>query len=182
VGVIVAPQSRRVVSIDQAAAVLDALPPAVTRVGVFASPTGAELAAVVNGLAARGTPLDAVQLHGTLGEDLARALPTSLRCIRALHWSPGLVIADALHPPYDALLVDGPEAGSGVGFDWAEATTLRGAENWILAGGLRPENVALAVAQLVPPAVDVASGVELRPGVKDPQRVAAFLAAAWGAR
>jgi phosphoribosylanthranilate isomerase len=182
VGVIFAPQSRRLVSLDEAAAVLAPLPSEVTRVGVFASPTEAELVAVVAGLRARGTPLDVLQIHGTVAADLARALPRSLRLIRALHWRPGLVVADALSPPFHALLVDGPEAGSGVGFDWAAAASLRGAENWVLAGGLRSENVAQAVAHLAPPAVDVASGVELRPGVKDPQRLAAFLAAVWGER
>jgi phosphoribosylanthranilate isomerase len=180
VGVIFAPQSRRRVELEGAARVLAALPAPVTRVGVFASPSLRELEATVTGLAARGVPLDVVQLHGEVPAAVRGALPPSLKLIRALAWNPGLTLETALEPPFDALLLDGPAAGSGVGFDWAAASGLRGGERWVLAGGLQPGNVAQAIAQLQPPAVDVASGVEASPGVKDPARVAAFMAAVRG--
>lgn len=177
VGVIFASGSRRRVSLDAAEAVLAALPPQLARVGVFAAPTLSELVGVVAALAERAVPLDVVQLHGRLPVGFEGAVGAPLALIRALRWTPALRVAQALEPPFAALLIDGPEAGSGVGFDWGAAHALRGGDNWVLAGGLRPENVAAAVAQLDPPAVDVASGVEAQPGVKDPARVMAFLAA-----
>jgi phosphoribosylanthranilate isomerase len=181
VGVIFAPGSRRRVDPETAAEVLSCLPPAVTRVGVFASPSLADLATLFARLQKRGVVLDVIQLHGELPAGLTSVLPPAMRSIRALPFRPGLALATALTPPFDALLLDGPAAGSGVGFDWGAAAGLRGGERWVLAGGLRPDNVAEALAQLEPPAVDVASGVELAPGVKDPALVAAFMAAVRGA-
>jgi phosphoribosylanthranilate isomerase len=90
----------------------------------------------------------------------------------------------------DRVLVDSKvgavSGGTGVAFDWAEArTALREAPSGvrtIVAGGLRPGNVAEAISQLGPWGVDVASGVEAAPGRKDPALVAKFIAKAHGSR
>jgi len=97
--------------------------------------------------------------------------------VRAVAWRDGLDLAALLADGADAVLVDGPEAGSGRAFDWGGAAALRGRARWMLAGGLDPTNVGAAIARLRPPMVDVASGVESAPGVKDPVKMAAFVAA-----
>jgi phosphoribosylanthranilate isomerase len=83
-------------------------------------------------------------------------------------------------PEYGArtLLVDGPNPGSGELFDWRLAEGVVDPGRLLLSGGLRPDNVAAAVAHLHPWGVDVASGVESAPGVKDPARIRDFVLAA----
>ena len=172
VGVIFAPASRRRVDHAQAAEVLAAVGPFVTRVGVFAAPSVDE---VVAALAA--VPLQVVQIHGPLPDGLLHELAGRVPFITAHAFHPDLDLAALARSPASAVLIDGPAAGSGVAFDWDAAQALRGLPRWILAGGLRPDNVAAAVARLRPPAVDVASGVESAPGIKDPARLQAFFAA-----
>lgn len=178
-GVIFAAGSRRRVDVVQAAEVLAPLGPFVARVGVFVSPTLDQLLTAVAALR-----LHAVQLHGDLAggdEALWAELRARVAVIRAVPWSPGLDLGALAPSPGDTVLIDGPHAGSGRPFDWEGAHGLRRLSNWILAGGLEPGNVARAIARLAPPAVDVASGVESEPGVKDPRRLAAFMAAVRGA-
>jgi len=179
VGVIFAAGSRRRVDVARAAEVLAPLGPFVTRVGVFVSPAPDEVLAAVGALR-----LHAVQLHGEVasGDDaLWTALRERVAVIRAVSWSPELDLDALARSVADAVLIDGPRAGSGRPFDWEGAHGLRRLSNWVLAGGLEPENVAEAIAWLAPPAVDVASGVESEPGVKDARRLAAFMAAVRGA-
>lgn len=179
VGVIFAAGSRRRVDVAQAAEVLAPLGPFVARVGVFVSPTPGELLTAVDALR-----LHAVQLHGELpggDEALWAALRERVAVIRAVAWSAELDLEALARSTDDAVLIDGPRAGSGRPFDWAGARGLRGLSNWVLAGGLEPGNVAQAIARLAPPAVDVASGVESEPGVKDARRLASFMAAVRGA-
>lgn len=175
VGVIFAAGSRRRVDVAQAAEVLAPLGPFVTRVGVFVTPEVDVLFAAVEALR-----LHAVQLHGDLpdvDDGTWRALRGRVAVIRAVAWSTGLDLGALARAPADAVLVDGPRAGSGEPFDWAGAAGLRRLPRWVLAGGLEPGNVGRAIARLRPPAVDVASGVESAPGVKDARRLAAFMAA-----
>lgn len=179
VGVIFAPGSRRRVDLAQAAEVLSPLGPFVARVGVFVTPEPDALFAAVEALR-----LHAVQLHGDLPalDDAAwRALRDRAAVIRAVAWSSDLDLDALARAPVDAVLVDGPRAGSGKPFDWDDAGNLHRLPRWVLAGGLAPDNVARAIERLRPPAVDVASGVEAAPGVKDPRRLAAFMAAVRGA-
>jgi phosphoribosylanthranilate isomerase len=173
-GVIFAARSRRRVDVAQARRVLADVGPFVARVGVFVDAPVTEVLDAV-----RGARLSAVQLHGdedaaTISE-LARHVPV----VRAVRWTPGFDPAAYAALPIAALLVDGPEPGSGVAFDWdAAASVVARGPRWVLAGGLTPDNVAAAVARLRPHGVDVASGVESAPGIKDPDRMRAFVAAA----
>ena len=75
----------------------------------------------------------------------------------------------------DLLLVDGPSPGSGELFDWRLAEGVEDADRLIVSGGLTPENVHGAIEQLRPFGVDVASGIEMTPGVKDPRKMKAFV-------
>ena len=121
---------------------------------------------------------DAVQLHDPLGAGLLDALRTRrVSVIRALATSRGEVdeFDDA---PVDAVLVDGPEPGSGREHDWDETRSRWFSVPLIAAGGLRPENVESVIGLVRPWGVDVASGVEQGVGRKDPTLVAAFVSAA----
>jgi phosphoribosylanthranilate isomerase len=84
----------------------------------------------------------------------------------------------ALESPPRRFLFEGPESGQGVTGDWSEAAKLAGLAQLILAGGLRVDNVATAIATVRPFGVDVSSGVESQPGRKSPPLLAAFVAAA----
>jgi phosphoribosylanthranilate isomerase len=157
----------------------------VRAVGVMGAQSAEEIARV-----AEAAALDVVQLHA---DPDARALAAVRASWGGPVWAV-LRIAGTALPPQTADLfdaadavvldarVDGPRlGGTGVPLDWeALAEVLapyRGRVTLVLAGGLRPENVAQAIAALRPDAVDVSSGVERAPGEKDPERVAAFLAA-----
>lgn len=173
VGVILWADSARRIDLDAAAAALAPLGPFVQRVGVVVDAPASFVHEAITRLR-----LGAVQFHGR--ETAADIAPYRARVavIRALSYTPGLDLERLRRIPADALLIDGLRPGSGEAFDWAEATRLRALEGWVLAGGLTPENVVAAVRALSPAAVDVASGVESSPGVKDHVALRRFVAAA----
>ena len=165
-------QSPRRVSPDAVRAIIRALPPLVSTVGVFADAEPEEVAWL-----RRYCGLDWVQLHGQ--EDEAAAAGLGPRVIKALKVGPGRE-PDAEAYPGCALLLDthDPRAAGGTGksFDWSLARPVARARPVILAGGLNPDNVARAIEQVQPFAVDVSSGVEIRKGKKDHERIAKFIA------
>jgi phosphoribosylanthranilate isomerase len=176
-------KSRRRVALDRAAGLAAAVrgAGAAKVVGVFVD---ADLAAVATVLAA--VDLDILQLHGDEPPELVTAIGAAAQ--RPI-WKAVPVGAqaalDALERwPADAILLDTPtpgRGGSGVAFDWSLAREARRrypARSFLLAGGLTPSNVAAAIADVQPWAVDVASGVEAAPGIKDAAKLAAFIAAA----
>jgi len=156
----------------------------VQRAGVFVNATADELRA-----AAGEARLDVLQLHGDEPPELAAALrDEGFTVWKALRPRSGDELASRLvhyTGAVDAILLDGwsPEArgGTGTAFDWREAAerlSEMDAETMLVAaGGLRPENVAEAARILRPQVVDVSSGVERAPGVKDHAAVRAFVAA-----
>lgn len=177
IGMIVHARSARRIDLAAAERVVAALGPFVQRVGVFQdAPTALILEAVGH------LGLDVVQLHGDEAPEVAADLRTRVRVVKAVRYDPGLDIAALARYPADAVLVDGPRPGSGEAFAWAEAEAVRALPRLILAGGLTPANVAEAVRRFGPYAVDVASGVESTPGVKDPEAVRRFVVAAKSAR
>jgi phosphoribosylanthranilate isomerase len=159
-------RSPRYVSPAEVRRVVERLPEGVECVGVFvneAAPEGVERAARESGVVA-------VQLHGDETPEFCRSL-RGLTTIKALRVGPGFRAEDAAAYPTDAVLLDayvaGEWGGTGHTFDWSLARRTREAvPKLFLAGGLRPENVAEAVAAVRPFAVDVCSGVETSPGRK----------------
>ena len=167
--------SPRVVEPDRAAAIVRMLPPFVTAVGVFVDQTEERVEEV-----AAHVGLGAVQLHGNETPAYCRRLRH--RVIRAIGLQDTLTLESlAVWPPAVTLLVDAhdPERRGGTGrtVNWELAARIASARPTILAGGLRPENVGKAIAAVRPYAIDVSSGVEARPGVKDPARMRAFFEA-----
>lgn len=196
VGFVFAPSKRRV-TVEQVARITPHLPATVERIGVFDSLDAAEIAAAV-----RTANLNGIQLHSAPDHALTRSLrnlfPSGIEIIQTLHWQidPAAPNAEAVAHQLEAIAREGladrvlidskissqPNAatgGTGIAFNWdeARATLTRHAAGLklIIAGGLRPENVAEAITRLTPWGVDVASGVESTPGHKDPAKLAAFL-------
>lgn len=165
---------------EQAAAVLEGVR-GLRRVGVFANQPVSEILSLVDVVG-----LDVVQLHGTQPAPVAalRASRPDLVLWRVLRMTGAVLPADAYaaFDEADAVLleakVEGRLGGTGIPLDWpavAEAVApLRNRARLVLAGGLTPENVTRAVDALVPDVVDVSSGVERSPGVKDHARMRAF--------
>ena len=170
IGLIFAERSRRFVEPDLARRISGAVGPFLTRVGVFVDADAGTIERTV-----REAKLDAVQLHGREPDALAELLRSRVRVIRAVPFGPSTTPAAFEGRPFDAVLLDGLRPGSGEAFDWDAARAWRGHPRLALAGGLAPDTVAAAVRALRPYAVDVASGVEASPGVKDPERIAAFV-------
>lgn len=171
-------ESRRLVTLSDAASLAAALPPSVRRVAVTVDADDATLDAIVAALRPQ-----ALQLHGHESPARVAAVKarTGLTVIKALPVASAADLdAAAAYDDADWLLLDSapaagaPRGGSGRTFDWALLGGRRFARPWMLSGGLTPENVAAALAQTHAPAVDVSSGVESAPGVKDPARIARF--------
>jgi phosphoribosylanthranilate isomerase len=176
VGLNFVPGTKRFISLERARQVLSVLGPFMARVGVFQN---ANLETVLETVNAVG--LNVVQLHGQESDDFALEVQRVVPVVRAVKLEPDLPFV--LPEVGSAFLIDGPDPGSGQLADWSrlEASNLAG-RRWLLAGGLTPENVAGAIARLKPWGVDLSSGVESAPGIKDPAKVTAFIRAAKGER
>ncbi len=170
--------SRRFVTLAEARAIAGALSatPTVKKVGVFVNASADEIDSIVAEVG-----LDLVQLHGD--ESIALAARFAGRRVRAIRMS-GASDLFGLHtlPEGTVILLDSPSTrygGSGVTFDWSLAQTAVAAGRKImLAGGLTPENVSRAIAEVSPWGVDVAGGVESAPGLKDHDKMRRFIATA----
>lgn len=172
VGLNFVPNTKRFITLERAREVLSVLGPFVARVGVFQN---ANLETVLETVNAVG--LNVVQLHGQESDAFALEIERIVPVVRAVKLEPGMPFV--LPEIGAAFLIDGPDPGSGQLADWSrlEASNLAG-RRWLLAGGLTPENVAGAIERLRPWGVDLSSGVESAPGVKDPAKVTAFIRAA----
>lgn len=183
-GFVFFPRSPRAVTPDQAALLTAEVPVGVARVGLFVDPDDALLEAVLE-----RAPLDIVQLHG-------HETPDRVAAVRALTGLPVMKAVGIAGPQdlaqltdyglvADLLLVDAKPApgsvlpgGNGLAFDWRLLQGRRWLRPWLLAGGLTPANVAEAVRLTGAPGVDVSSGVESAPGIKDATLIRDFIAAA----
>jgi len=183
VGFVFFPPSPRHLSLDRAAGLAARVPDHVRKVGVFVDPDDALVDA-----AAASARLDAIQLHRT---DPARTAAIRARSSQkvwaavAIKTQADLDIANTFHGAADLVLYDAKvpagaalPGGMGVRFDWALLDGFRHPLPWALSGGLDPGNVADAIRRTAAPLVDVSSGVERAPGVKDVDKIAAFLKAA----
>lgn len=169
-GFVFAPSPRRVTA-ERAADLARKLPSFVLKVAVFAEPTAAEVERVVALMDPDRIQIEAGSI-GALGATMRR------RAIPVFHDSPDeREWGGGRWSEVPAILLDGRRSGHGEACDWSLAAQLAQSTRLVLAGGLSPENVARAIRIVRPFAVDVSSGVESSPGVKDPGRIAAFVAA-----
>lgn len=180
IGLVFYGKSPRAVSIEQAAAIVQALPPFVTSVGLFVDMPRDQLQQLLQRL-----PLDLLQFHGD--ESPADCEGHGRPYIKALRVRPGEDVAAAMAPYAGArgilldTFVEGVPGGTGASFDWSLVPE-NAAKPIILAGGLDAGNVATAIRQVRPYAVDVSGGVEAGKGIKDAGKIRAFVRAVRDAR
>ena len=182
-GFVFFPKSPRNITLPDAAALAAQAPVGLAKVALVVNPTDDALDAIVNAV-----PLDMLQLHGK--ESPARV--TEIKARYGLPVMKAVGVADESDLPAleaygrvaDQLLVDAKPpkdatlpGGNGLAFDWRLIKGRRWPVPWMLAGGLTPENVAEALALTGAKQVDVSSGVESSPGVKDARLIEAFCAA-----
>jgi phosphoribosylanthranilate isomerase len=184
VGFVFYPPSRRNVVPALAAALCALVPSGVERVGLFVDADDAAIAAALD-----VTPLDLLQFHGhetpervaqvkqrfgrPIMKSIAVAAESDLAIVQRYYGSADRLLFDA-KPPKDATV----PGGNGLTFDWELLGGRRWELPWMLSGGLTASNLGQAVQIAHASAVDVSSGVESSPGVKDPEKIAAFLARA----
>ncbi|HEX7780182.1 MAG TPA: phosphoribosylanthranilate isomerase [Vicinamibacterales bacterium] len=172
------PASPRAISVQAAREVTSAVPPLVARVGVFVDASADDVARIADEVG-----LDAVQLHGD--ERIDGYARVKSRLIKAVTLnSDDDVFGAAALPAHVTTLVDATDrlrrGGTGQLADWSHAAALASRRPIILAGGLTAGNVAGAIKQVRPWALDVSSGVESAPGIKSRERLEAFFAAVAG--
>jgi phosphoribosylanthranilate isomerase len=172
IGVNFVPTSVRRVDVETARAIVAAVDGRVLVVAVVAGETVAAMRAL-----REATGVGCLQLHGDEPpEDVAALLPHAYKAVRVATLE-DVRLADEMPGEYVMLdaKVPGTLGGTGHSFDWSMATAIARRRRLVLAGGLTPDNVGAAVTLLRPWCVDVASGVESAPGVKDAARVEAFV-------
>lgn len=173
IGLVFYPPSPRFVDPETAQRIVAALPPLVTVVGLFVNAEPAAVQTVLNRV-----PLHLLQFHGEEGPEECAAF--GLPYLKAVPMGAGAKVPDYEQRFANAagLLLDShggqKMGGTGQGFDWTRIPAQR-KKPLILAGGLHPGNIAEAIRQVRPYAVDVSSGVESAKGIKDAELMRAFL-------
>ena len=163
IGFVFAP-SKRQVTLEEATELAKLIPANVKKVGVFVSPSRAQLLEAIDKVG-----LDLVQIHGQVPDNLFDNLPCG--SIQAVQVDEGGHVPNS---QADYLLFDAPVAGSGQTFDWGKLDTTGVAQPFFIAGGLHEDNVAEAIQHFTPFAVDVSSGVETD-GKKDHEKIRRFI-------
>jgi len=175
IGLVFYAKSPRAVSVQQAREIIAALPPFVTSVGLFVDASRCELGEILDAV-----PLDLLQFHGDETPDECDHYGRPY--IKALRVKPGDDIAAqvARYANARGVLLDtfvpGIPGGTGEAFDWS-LVPAQLSKPFILAGGLTAANVAQAIGQLRPFAVDISGGVESAKGIKDAAKIHAFMEA-----
>lgn len=185
-GFIFYPPSPRSLGIAQAAALVAGVAPGITRVGVFVDPDDTLLESVLTKM-----PLDMVQLHGSETPDRAATIKRrfGVKVMKAIKVAGAVDLQSAKEflGSVDWLMFDAKApkemtgalpGGNALAFDWELLRQKNWPLPWMLSGGLTVENLGKAVKISRAEAVDVSSGVERKPGEKDPAKIRAFLARA----
>ena len=173
IGLVFYAKSPRAVSVSQAQAIVRALPPFVTTVGLFVNASRCEIGETLDAV-----PLDLLQFHGDESADYCRQFKRPyIKAVR-VNSQADILQAALDYPDARALLFDAHVAGSyggtGETFDWRMLPkNLKQA--WVLSGGLHTANIADAVIQTRALAVDVSSGVEAAKGIKDAEKMREFI-------
>ncbi|MFZ4892814.1 phosphoribosylanthranilate isomerase [Plantibacter sp. Mn2098] len=178
IGFVFAPRSPRTIDPATVRGLIADVPADVETVGVFRNQPIAEVIAM-----ATAAGVGWVQLHGDEPpSDHDRLHDLGFSTIRATSAARYAADEGRLEFGEDRLLIDAPVPGAGETFDASSLIADPPHRDWVLAGGLRPDNVAGLIAQLGPAGVDVSSGVESAPGVKSVDLIRAFVEAATSGR
>lgn len=172
VGFIFAPSPRQIAP-QIASDIAKRLPPEIVTIGVFRDEAPKRVVGII-----QAAGLNGAQLHGRESAKDARWIRQRLARVIKAFPAGDAAVREAADYGADAILLDAPDPGSGQVFDWSFATEVPTGQALIVAGGLTPANVGAAVARTNPWGVDVVTGVEKAPGVKDPVKVREFVAAA----
>ena len=167
------PSSPRFLATSRAADIVKRLPPEILTVGIFRDDAPARVVDLVHQAGVR-----AAQLHGHESAEDSRWIRARVPLVIKAFPGGDPELARAVAYGADAVMVDSASPGSGQVFDWSLAEGAPSGVRLLLAGGLTPDNVAEAVERVRPWGVDVASGTESEPGVKDPTKVRLFIQAA----
>lgn len=174
IGFIFYEKSRRYIEPEQAFEIIRKLPPFITKVGVFVNSLKIRIANITN-----QTRISAIQLHGDETPDFC--LDFMEPVIKALRIKDLDDLENIASFPVQAILLDtftdAEYGGTGKSFDWNILKDLNSDKNIILSGGLNPDNIEDAIIQVNPYAVDVSSGVEKSPGIKDHSKIKKFIEA-----
>lgn len=175
IGLIFFPQSSRCVSIDQAKQLLQHPPLFVEVVAVLVNPAEAEVKKIIDEL-----PVSCLQFHGDESPEFCRKFKMPYIKSIAAHSTTDILDAASKWADASAILLDTPcdhhRGGTGNVFDWSVVPE-QASTRFVLAGGLTPDNVESAIHSVVPYAVDVCTGVEQTPGVKDHAKMKRFIKA-----
>lgn len=173
IGLNFVPTSRRCIDLDTARAIVDAIPDHVIAVGIFQHHALLEILEILGVVG-----LEAAQLHGDHSPDVIDAIRANGQTVITVVVAGRGTIDLRGAADADIVMVDAPNPGNGVPFDWDLVGDLGTKRKILLAGGLRPDNVSDAIRRVRPWGVDVATGVETPCGRKDPNAIARFVAAA----
>ncbi|HEX8368959.1 MAG TPA: phosphoribosylanthranilate isomerase [Pyrinomonadaceae bacterium] len=170
-------KSPRYIAPEKARAIIGQLPPEILKIGVFVNETAERICEI-----AEIAKLDAIQLHGEETPEFVREIKakTNLEIIKAFRVSPEFKSEDVLRYETDAILLDAyspqEHGGTGETFDWEIAGKVREIfPKTYLAGGLSAENIAAAIENVQPFAVDACSCLEIKKGFKDSQKLKDFI-------
>lgn len=173
IGLVFYEPSPRNVDIKTALEISRAAGPFVTLVGLFVNETADRIRSILNEI-----PLNLLQFHGDETPEFCEQF--SRPYIKAIRMKPDINVDSEIahYPKASGILLDaykkGVPGGTGAAFDW-QRVPAASSKHIILAGGLNPDNVSLAISQTKPYAVDVSGGVESKPGIKDEKKVIAFI-------
>lgn len=168
-GFVFAPSPRQI-SPALAREIVKRLPPETVTVGVFRNETPSRVIEIVNEARLQGA-----QLHGHETPAITAEVATDVRFVIKAVVAGSQDAAHANNFASDAILVDGLHPGSGTAYDWELLQDIPTDIRMMLSGGLTPENVAAGIAQVRPWGVDVSSGVEKAPGLKDAVKMRHFI-------
>lgn len=173
-GFIFHPESKRFIEPEKAGEIIALLPPFITTVGVFVNKSNEY---IMSAIEKSGVQL--VQMHGDETPELCRELP--FKAIKAIRVKDKSDLERVELYPLEAILLDKYSdkeyGGTGKSFNWDWISGLNTKKNIILSGGLTPENVGEAVRTAAPYAVDVSTGVEDSPGIKNEEKMRKFIEA-----
>jgi phosphoribosylanthranilate isomerase len=165
------PGSPRAIAIADGARLIAGLPSSIAPVGLFVRPTPDEIARTV-----AATGIRVAQVHGMNDVSVLAGVPCDLWVATSLHEAGSVVAANGV-----TILLDAHDpqrhGGTGTTIDWDAAGAIAAARRVMLAGGLTPDNVAEAIRRAKPYGVDVSSGIEEQPGIKNEQLMRAFVRA-----